>query len=121
MPSVDFSSLAEPRRQLPGLILHAKHSGVKRKKAQVEKTTAGMVIGAKYRERCNELTDAGREKLNKEFLKRYCADGARQPARRRRRQRRDGPGRGGRVRLGCLLHYLRSLHSVEEFSGKYLT
>lgn len=57
---------------------------MKPKKARAEKATVGTVIGARYRERCNELTDPEREKLNEEFLKLYYhADRARQPARRR--------------------------------------
>jgi hypothetical protein len=56
---------------------------MKRKKAQVEKESIGTIVGAKYRARCNQLTDAEREKLNDEFLKFYYAGSARQPARRR--------------------------------------
>jgi hypothetical protein len=56
---------------------------MKRKQAQVEKASVGTVTGAKYRARCNELSDSEREKLNDEFLKLYYADSARQPARRR--------------------------------------
>ena len=56
---------------------------MKRKKPQVEKPSVGTVIGAKYRARCNELTDREREKLNDEFMKLYYADDAPQPARRR--------------------------------------
>ena len=62
---------------------HGNFFGVKRKKAPTEKATTGTVLGAKYRVRCNELTDGEREKLNEEFLKLYYADSARQPARRR--------------------------------------
>jgi hypothetical protein len=56
---------------------------VKRKKAQIEKASAGTVVGAKYRARCNELPDSERERLNDEFMKLYYADSPRQPARRR--------------------------------------
>jgi hypothetical protein len=56
---------------------------MKRKKAQTEKPTVGTTIGAKYRARCNELSDREREKLNDEFLQLYYADSAHQPARRR--------------------------------------
>ena len=56
---------------------------MKRKKTQAEKASIGTVIGAKYRARCNELSDSEREKLNEEFLKVYYAASARQPARRR--------------------------------------
>jgi hypothetical protein len=56
---------------------------MKRKKAQVEKASVGTEVGAKYRARCNELSDSEREKLNDEFMKLYYADGPRQPARRR--------------------------------------
>jgi hypothetical protein len=56
---------------------------MKRKKAPVEKASVGTVVGAKYRARCNELSDSEREKLNDEFLKLYYAGSPRQPARRR--------------------------------------
>ena len=56
---------------------------MKRKKAQIEKTSVGTVVGAKYRARCNELSDSEREKLNDEFLKLYYAGSPRQPTRRR--------------------------------------
>ena len=56
---------------------------MKRKKAQVEKPSAGTIVGAKYRARCNEMTDSEREKLNDEFMKLYYGDSTRQPARRR--------------------------------------
>jgi hypothetical protein len=56
---------------------------MKRKKTQAEKPSEGTLVGAKYRARCNRLTDAEREKLNDEFMKLYYADSARQPARRR--------------------------------------
>lgn len=42
---------------------------MKRKKPQVEKASVGTVVGAKYRERCNDLSDSEREKLNDDFLK----------------------------------------------------
>jgi hypothetical protein len=47
---------------------------MKRKKAQVEKASIGTVVGAKYRARCNELSDSAREKLNDEFMKLYYAN-----------------------------------------------
>jgi hypothetical protein len=56
---------------------------MKRKKAQVQKATIGTIVGAKYRARCNELSDSEREKLNDEFLKLYYAGSPCQPARRR--------------------------------------
>ncbi len=46
---------------------------MKAKKGQVQKTTAGTVVGEKYRARCNQLTDTEREKLGDEFLKLYYA------------------------------------------------
>lgn len=60
-----------------------KLAAMKRKKAPVEKASVGTVVGAKYRARCNELSDSQREKLNDEFMKLYYADSARPPARRR--------------------------------------
>ena len=56
---------------------------MKRKKAQTDKASIGTIVGAKYRARCNELTDNEREKLNDEFMKLYYADAPSQPARRR--------------------------------------
>ena len=56
---------------------------MKRKKAPVEKAAVGTVVGAKYRARCNGLSDSAREKLNDEFMKLYYAGRARQPTRRR--------------------------------------
>lgn len=56
---------------------------MKRKKAQIQKATVGTIVGAKYRARCNELSDSERERLNDEFMKLYYAHSARQPARRR--------------------------------------
>jgi hypothetical protein len=56
---------------------------MKRKKAQGEKASAGTIVGAKYRARCNGLSDGEREKLNDEFMKLYYATSAGQPARRR--------------------------------------
>jgi len=56
---------------------------MKRKKAPLEKTSVGTIVGAKYRGRCNALSDAEREKLNDEFMKLYYADASGQPARRR--------------------------------------
>jgi hypothetical protein len=44
---------------------------MKRKKAQVEKASAGTIAGAKMRAEGNKLTDAAREKLGEEFLKVY--------------------------------------------------
>ena len=44
---------------------------MKRKKPPVEKESPGTIAGAKYRERCNGLSDAEREKLNDEFMKVY--------------------------------------------------
>jgi hypothetical protein len=40
---------------------------MKRKKARVEKASVGTVAGAKYRARCNGLSDSDHEKLNDEF------------------------------------------------------
>ncbi len=62
---------------------HAKLATMKRKKVPVEKPSVGTIVGAKYRARCNELSDSEREKLNDEFMKLYYADNIRQPARRR--------------------------------------
>ena len=56
---------------------------MKRKKAQVEKASVGTIVAAKYRARCNELSDGEREKLNDEFMKLYYAGLPRQPTRRR--------------------------------------
>ena len=56
---------------------------MKRKKALAEKPTVGTAVAAKYRTRCNQLSDGEREKLGEEFLELYYADRARQPARRR--------------------------------------
>ena len=44
---------------------------MKRKKAPVEKSTAGTVAGARMRAEGNHLTDIQREKLGEEFLKLY--------------------------------------------------
>jgi len=68
---------------LTELRIRATLRPMKRKKGQAEKPSAGTAIGAKYRERCNKLTDAEREKLSDEFLKLYYAGSASQPARRR--------------------------------------
>jgi hypothetical protein len=57
---------------------------MKRKKAQVEKPSAGTVLAAKARAECNRLTDAQRDKLGEEFLKLYYG-GETQPATTRRR------------------------------------
>ena len=56
---------------------------MKRKKAPSEKPTVGTTIAAKYRARCNRLSDTERERLNDEFLELYYAGSARQPTRRR--------------------------------------
>jgi len=56
---------------------------MKRKKERVLKASVGTVVGAKYRARCNALSDGEREKLNDEFLEIYYAARPRQPARRR--------------------------------------
>ena len=50
---------------------------MKRRKAKVEKASVGTVVGAKYRTRCNDLSDSRREKLNDEFLKLYYEIGCR--------------------------------------------
>jgi len=57
---------------------------MKRKKAQVEKASAGTVVGARMRAEGNRLTDAEREKLGEEFLKLYYG-GDHKPATTRRR------------------------------------
>lgn len=44
---------------------------VKAKKEQAQKPTPGTTVGAKYRARCNQLSDPEREKLGDEFLKLY--------------------------------------------------
>ena len=44
---------------------------MKRKKAQVEKASAGTIVGARMRAEGNKLTDAERGKLGEEFLKLY--------------------------------------------------
>ena len=56
---------------------------MKRKKAPVKKASVGTLVGAKYRDRCNRLSDEERERLNDEFMKLYYADSARQSTRRR--------------------------------------
>jgi hypothetical protein len=68
---------------LTGQRKRAKLAAMKRKKAQVEKASVGTVVGAKYRARCNDLSDSEREKLNDEFLKLYYGGSVPQPARRR--------------------------------------
>ena len=55
---------------------------MKRKKAPAEQPTIGTRISAKYRSRCNKLTDREREKLSEEFLKLYYAGDTRQRQRR---------------------------------------
>jgi hypothetical protein len=52
------------------------------KKTKVAQPSKGAVVGRKYRVRCNQLTDAEREKLDEEFLKLYYADRPTEPARR---------------------------------------
>jgi len=44
---------------------------MKRKKAQLEKVSAGTLVGAKLRADGNKLTDSQREKLGEEFLRLY--------------------------------------------------
>jgi hypothetical protein len=56
---------------LTSLQTNGSLSRVKAKKEQVQKPTAGAVVGAKYRARCNQLGDTDREKLGDEFLKLY--------------------------------------------------
>ena len=46
-------------------------------------TLIGTIVGARYRARCNQLTDSQREKLDDEFMRLYYGDTPRQPARRR--------------------------------------
>jgi len=46
-------------------------SYVKAKKERVQKPTAGTVVAAKHRDRCNQLGDPEREKLGDEFLQLY--------------------------------------------------
>jgi len=55
---------------------------MKRKKPQVEKASAGTVLGARMRAEGNKLTDAERDELGGEFLKIYYG-GDHKPARRR--------------------------------------
>ena len=69
-------------KRLTVLALRAKLASMKRAKSPAEKTTDGTVLGAKYRARCNQLTDSQREKLGKDFLKLYYSGSTRQPARR---------------------------------------
>ena len=47
---------------------------MKRKKAPVKKASVGTLVGAKYRARCNRLSDEERDKLNDEFMKLYYAE-----------------------------------------------
>jgi len=57
---------------------------MKGKKEHSEKPSPGTITSAKYRARCNKLTDTEREELGEEFLKLYYADkSARQSTRRR--------------------------------------
>ena len=58
---------------LTRLTIRAKLARMKGKKVQLKKPTAGTVTGAKYRARCNRLSDTQREKLGEEFLKLYYA------------------------------------------------
>jgi hypothetical protein len=44
---------------------------MKRKKARLEKASAGTLVGSKLRAESNKLTDPQREKLGEEFLKLY--------------------------------------------------
>lgn len=57
---------------------------MKRKKAHVEKASAGTVVAARMRAEGNKLPDAEREKLGEEFLKLYYG-GDHKPATTRRR------------------------------------
>ena len=57
---------------------------MKRKKAQVERASAGTVLGAKARAEGNKWTDAEREKLGEDFMKHYYG-GETKPAPTRRR------------------------------------
>jgi hypothetical protein len=57
---------------------------MKRKKARVEKASAGTVLAARASAECNQLTDTAREKLGGEFLKLYYG-GETKPATTRRR------------------------------------
>ncbi len=56
---------------------------MKRKKAQVEKVSAGTVLAARAHTECDKLTDTEREKLGEEFLKLYYG-GKTKPATTRR-------------------------------------
>ena len=57
---------------------------MKRKKAQVEKESAGTVLGAKARAECNKLPDVERDRLGEKFMKLYYG-GNTKPATTRRR------------------------------------
>ena len=57
---------------------------MKRKKAQVEKPSAGTILAAKARAEGNRLADAQREELGEAFLKLYYG-GEPKPAPTRRR------------------------------------
>jgi len=57
---------------------------MKRKKAHVEKASAGTVLAARMRAEGNKLPDAEREKLGEKFLKLYYG-GDHKPATTRRR------------------------------------
>jgi hypothetical protein len=80
---MEFVVMLGPLRVLTRQTYRGKLALMKRKKAQAEKASVGTVVGAKYRERCNDLSDSEREKLNDDFLKLYYAGSVRQPARRR--------------------------------------
>ncbi len=57
---------------------------MRRKKAQLEKASAGTVLAAQARADGNKWTDAKREKLGEEFMKLYYGDEPK-PATTRRR------------------------------------
>jgi hypothetical protein len=57
---------------------------MKRKKAQVEKASAGTALAARMRAEANKLTDAEREKLGEEFLKLYYGGETKSATARRR-------------------------------------
>lgn len=57
---------------------------MKRKKAHLDKATAGTVLAAQARAEGNKWTDAEREKLGEEFMKLYYGSETKPaPARRR--------------------------------------
>ena len=57
---------------------------MKRKKAPLERASAGTVLAARARAEGNKWTDADREKLGKQFMKLYYG-GETKPATTRRR------------------------------------